>query len=220
MIDRPARDRMVQAIEDYLEERVHAFEFDAAIVEIAGDSKDHTVDFVRETLWFFYDDCTDHPVVATKSEWDLMQRLILALKSDREMSESPKVVWTSENVCTLATMVLIVMAGVAWGWNCLLLFWAVAPIVLALGHCRECSAEEMPRSEQALYPFSSLAQLRKVYHATSFMKRRYPSKLAGRVIRKSEGGWAIWSRFCLFLAAPLVLMLHAIPKPAAERHII
>lgn len=65
MIDRPARAKLVTAIEDYLDERIGAFVFDERLFEVAPHSPDQTVRFVRNELWFLYDDCTDHLVVAS-----------------------------------------------------------------------------------------------------------------------------------------------------------
>src|SRR5438067_2522649 len=87
MLDRPARDKLIGAISEYLNETITAFTFDERITEIAG-TKDKTVRYVIDLLWFHYDDCKDHKVVLTEQEWNYFQRLILLLQSDSDVRES------------------------------------------------------------------------------------------------------------------------------------
>ena len=84
MIDRKARSEMCKAIRDYMAEGISAFELDDSLDCIAHDSRDSTVKFVTKLMWFHYDDCKDHKIVASKQEWDYFNRLLLLLESEAE----------------------------------------------------------------------------------------------------------------------------------------
>lgn len=71
MIDRAARDEVILAIEDYLDDRIMAFEFDDRLQQV--ESRDETVTEVIHAVWGLYDDCKDHKVHLTKPEWDFLQ---------------------------------------------------------------------------------------------------------------------------------------------------
>ena len=70
MTDRNARDQMAKVIRAYMSEEITAFQFDDALTETSNATNDKTVQAVGQALWFHYDDCTDHKVVASKVEWD------------------------------------------------------------------------------------------------------------------------------------------------------
>src|SRR4051812_27167195 len=76
MLDRPARAELIRTISEYLGDGMTAIAFDERINEIADETEDKTVRDVVSALWFYYDDCRDHPVVLTKEEWNYFQRLI------------------------------------------------------------------------------------------------------------------------------------------------
>ena len=48
-------------------------------------SRDPTVRFVTQAVWYHYDDCLDHVVTLSKTEWDYFQRLLLLLESERQI---------------------------------------------------------------------------------------------------------------------------------------
>src|SRR5205085_2557818 len=75
-------------------DRTTAFAFDERIGEIAAESEDQTVRDVVEALWYHYDDCKDHQVVLSKTEWDYFQRLMLVLESDSAIHASSARYWT------------------------------------------------------------------------------------------------------------------------------
>jgi len=84
MIDRKSRDEMGKAIRNYMAETTGAFELADSLYSIAHDTQDGTVKFVEKVMWFHYDDCKDHKIVASKQEWDYFNRLLLLLESDAE----------------------------------------------------------------------------------------------------------------------------------------
>jgi hypothetical protein len=88
MTDRTARDEVMTAFVEFLDDRITAFDFDERLGSI--QSRDRTVNEVIGAAWSHYDDCTDHNVILTKAEWDYFQRLMLILRSDAEASLSQR----------------------------------------------------------------------------------------------------------------------------------
>jgi hypothetical protein len=84
MIDRKARSEMSNVIREYMAEEVSAFQLDDELDRIAQATLDGTVKFVNKLMWYHYDDCKDHKIVATKWEWDYFNRLLLLLESEAE----------------------------------------------------------------------------------------------------------------------------------------
>ena len=70
MLDRSARTKVRWAVDDYLCDRISAFEFNNRIGSIAEATDDDTVKIVIDQLWHLYDDCDDHLVVADRAAWD------------------------------------------------------------------------------------------------------------------------------------------------------
>ena len=65
-------------------ERIGALELGDELHIIAHATQDSTVKFVNRVMWFHYDDCKDHKIVASKQEWDYFNRLLLLLESEAE----------------------------------------------------------------------------------------------------------------------------------------
>lgn len=85
MIDRTARNQLISTIELYMNETLSAFQFDDGMGKI--NTKDATVNWVIHELWYFYDDVTDHYIIADAKLWNSLHRLILYLKSDCEIAK-------------------------------------------------------------------------------------------------------------------------------------
>ena len=84
MIDRQARTEMCKVIRDYMAERIGALELGDELHCIAHATQDGTVKFVNKLMWYHYDDCKDHKIVASKQRWDYFNRLLLLLESEAE----------------------------------------------------------------------------------------------------------------------------------------
>lgn len=216
MIDRQARNRMVEAIEAYLDDRITAFEFDE---RLDASSMDPLVGEVAHLCWFHYDDCTDHLVVLSKEQWDLFQRLILLLKSDVESlppCERIKRRWGFDHALAwLGCIVFVALASVA-GWGPQLLMLALPFGALSMLIQRHQDRQPKPPSRRiaARFPFSSWSQLRHVVSRTpGFSKRRYRQAIAGRRVRSearevfsrmiAHAGWLV--------CGPLILLAQGFP---------
>ncbi len=85
MIDRIARNQLITAIELYMNETLTAFQFDSEMTNI--NTKDATVNWAIHDLWYIYDDVTDHYIIADAELWNNLNRMVLYLKSDCEISK-------------------------------------------------------------------------------------------------------------------------------------
>ena len=215
MIDRAARNEAISAFEAYLDDQITAFEFDNRLQEV--ESEDSTVRQVIHAAWFHYDDCTDHMVRLSKSEWDYFQRLLLILRSDVELSMSSSRRWSVDHLIAsvaCATFVGIAFA-VGWGWH--LILWAVpfgfVSILISM-YRRRREADLAPRVI-ACTPFNSLTEIRWLRRQLpSFKKRMYRAEIRGRKIRTKTEEACNWVlAYCYWFAfAPLVLLCQSFPS--------
>lgn len=223
MIDRPARDRVIAAMEAYMNDEITAFAFDEALNDISSD--DAAVNEATVFLWYFYDDLIDHPIHATKELWNVMYRIILFLQNDADLETE----WLSRRSVTqgvaggmLALLVLLALLawkfGVAWP---LLAGW-VAGGVLAWVISRWFRAPLRKEPEEAedeiLFPFDSRKD---IFHAArsipGFRKKRFPPEFAQRRTRSrlhesciELTAWLYW--------IPLICVLWLIFTPVILFH--
>ncbi len=102
-VDRPARDAMIAAMNAYMNEEIGTFEFDDRLDAI--QTKDAAVNDAISIVWYYYDDCTDHPICVNHDTWNLFWRMILLLRSDVEMIQTRQKRWSITQI--LAGVVLI-----------------------------------------------------------------------------------------------------------------
>ena len=215
MIDRAARDKVILAFEDYLDDQITAFEFDDRLQEI--ESTDRTVNEVIHAAWFHYDDCKDHKVHLSKPEWDYFQRFLLILRSEAEMSSSESKRWSWDHA--LAWLALIVFLGIAfvveWGWH--LLIWAIpfGIISILISIFRRRSVPDSSPGVIACMPFESLLQISWLRRQLpAFKKRRYRAEIGERKIRsQAEESFNSAFSYCFWIAfAPVVLLFQGFPS--------
>ena len=72
------RESLSALIQAFLAGEITAFEFDERL-DPYRDSNDPVIRHVVEAVWYHYDDCHDHLVCLSKSQWDYFQRLLLVL---------------------------------------------------------------------------------------------------------------------------------------------
>ena len=235
MVDVDARKRLAALIRAYLNEEMTAFEFDEALGEFRWEQDDETVDEIAKALWFCYDDLRDHLVVATKEEWDSIQRMLLVLESGCEL-ESRKVRMEPFGRSIAALSLLLygmvfgcTLLGMGWHPNLILVSVPFGAISIFIFYMR-CREESRNASEMATAPFASISQmLRARRHVPGFRKQPYPRALAKRKIRPrfvafllfvtSYGliGWVpcvLW----LFLA-PAVLLYQSLSRSDATTRV-
>lgn len=217
-VNRADRDALIEVANQYLREEFTAFTFDEKLSEIESRTNDETVKWVRAQLWGCYDDCDDHQVVCDKAEWDLIQRLLLLLKSEASVGvETGPAKWTARQA--IAAAGLVVAAWIVWrtGWGSHLLVFNIPLGVVSMGLSwwRGRAESQSQRPGDAVVPFRSVVELRSTWRAArGFVKARYPGRLAGRRIRSPLVDWAYrlqWGAFWLMFS-PVALAFQLRPE--------
>ena len=208
---------MAAVIRAYMNEEITAFRLDDALVSIMAATQDQTVHHVGETFWFFYDDCQDHKIVASKQVWDLFHRLLLLLESDSEIDIVRSRRWhplqAAAVLLVLAFLVVAVRAGFGRHLYACALPFGPASMLIAWFNARR-RRRETPVAEAALAPFPSLTSLLAVRRRVpGFVKTRYPSALARRRIRSPITSVLMWVHalvtWCMY--APVALLFQMLP---------
>lgn len=215
MIDRKARDEAAGAIEDFLADRISAFDFDS---RLAITTEDETVNLIAEEAWFHYDDCRDHQVCFSKREWDLFERLRLILKSDVEIEliESPRR-WTLWNGLAAALLISFLAVAYVSGWGLHLMLYSlligVVSILISKGSAQRTSANgDLWAAAHA--PFSTFSEIRRIRsRVPGFSKARFRAEVEHRRIRGpvAQGLVNVNSHLLWLCFAPVVLFFQAIP---------
>ncbi|QDT95858.1 hypothetical protein [Gimesia aquarii] len=214
MVDRDARDQLAALIRQYLDDQLTAFDFDDALVDFP-DTDDTTVQFVIETVWYFYDDGIDHPVVLSKPQWDYFQRLLLLLDSNSTVTVKKTHLWSF--VQPVAAVLLFACLLIVWltgfGDHLLIFFipFGIGSILLSFLYRPEAKVDPF---HEIVTPFQSINDLSIAYDSTNFVKRRYPSQLESRQICSPAMNMLIWVQnivLCL-LFAPIPLLIQCFPQ--------
>ncbi len=217
---------MAKAIRAYMREEITAFQFDDALTEASHATDDKTVQEVGQALWFYYDDCKDHKIVACKAEWDYFNRLLLLLESDGEI-ETVKA-WREwhplQGVAALLFVVFLLIA-VRAGFGKHLFADALPfgpPSMLLAWFSSRRRRKTICANEIALTPFPTVSSLLAVRRRVGgFMKHRYPKAIIGRRIRNSvidKLMWVPWSiAWCMF--SPVALFFQMLPTRDSETRI-
>lgn len=226
MTDRTARDQIAKAIRSYMTEKITAFEFDEALFEACTGTKDQTVLNARKELWFFYDDCTDHKIVASKEVWDYFNRLLLLLESDGEL-ETIKSWWKWHPLQGVAGLLFLAFAGIAvrvgFGQHLFAFALPFGPpsMLIAWLNARRLR-QTISTSESALTPFPSVSSLLAARRrANGFIRCRCPKAVAVRTIRDPiidklmRVPWSI--AWCMF--SPMALLFQMLPERESETRI-
>ena len=218
MIDREARDELVDVIERYLADEITAFDFDEALGEFMGPRDDRTVRDVARDLWFYYDDVIDHEVVADKELWDFFQRILLLLKSDGELECSRRWRWTLRQAIALPALAAFVTVAALGGCTpiAVLMWIGIGCLAAGLARWRERDERSKYREAYLAAPFSSVSELLGVRRGVSgFRKTKYPEHVRDRRKRPELSEMAgLWA--ASLVLAPLALLVIAIPE--ADTH--
>lgn len=223
MIDRTARDRVSELLRSYMKEELTAFQLDAALSEIVSATQDATVKTIGQALWFHYDDCKDHKVVASKPEWDYFNRFLLILESDGEI-ETTETSWHWHPRQAIAAMLFLafVMTAVRAGIGQHLIAYALpfGPASMALGWFnRRRRLKTTDMDEAARAPFSSVGNLLSCRRTVpGFTKVKLRSVAADRRIRDpviEKLMWIPWT-IAWYMFSPVVLFVQMLPERESE----
>lgn len=214
MIDRTARNNLAAWIRRYLDEQIKAFDLDEAL-DSFRDSDDSGVRYVARTMWYHYDDCDDHLVVANKQQWDYFQRLLLLLESNSTVIQEHRRHWSVTQL--IAALLLAACIGIAIrfgvGSHLLILFVPFGLASIAISHCRRPIVERGPYDD-IVTPFSSISDLRAAYDsALHFRKRQFPRRIETRLIRSPtmSAFWTCHMYVMWAILAPAPLLVQCAP---------
>jgi hypothetical protein len=223
MVDRESRARLVKVIRSYMAEEMTAFQFDDVRTEICSATSDKTVKNIGKTLWFYYDDCKDHKIVASKEVWDLLNRLLLLLESDGEL-ETTKT-WRewhpTQCVAALSVFLFVIIAfKVGFGEQLLAYALPFGPLSMLIAwHNAQQRRKTTNPIECALTPFPTMGSLFAVRRLVGgFKKVYYPKSIASRRIRDPIIDNLMWIprslAWCMF--SPVALFFQALPRKRSE----
>ena len=216
---------MIETIRSYMDDQITAFQFDEMLTEIASETEDKTVRSVRYDLWFYYDDCKDHNVVASKQVWDFFNRVLLLLASDAEIQVVR--VWRSWHADQMAAAIslacfigLVVRTGTRWGPD---LFPLAIPFGFVSIVIKWFNFQRRKRAtatiEAVLDPFPTLKSLLSVRRKTrAFKKVGYQRIIGDRRVRGPIAArlpWIFWIPMWL-LFSPIILFLQLLPEKESE----
>jgi hypothetical protein len=222
MLNREDRDKVVALINQYLREDIGAFEFDEQLEQIGDETEDKTVQFVVWRLYWYYDDFVDHKVVASKGDWDSIERLRLLLESDGKVKEIVHRSWSVRQLVAALGLLLLALAIARSGLGFHLVpLWVVLGGVSGLLDYWHTQAGERRREPRvASQPFGSIAELLGVRRRVGrFSKKKYPPHVGRRKIRSASVdrafnflAWVVW--------APLILLVQSMPDRDCEYRVV
>lgn len=232
MVDRKARDKVADALEKYLNDEITAFEFDNMLWEDESVDVDETLKDIRRVLWRYYDDLTDHKVVASEEDLDFFHRLLLMLRSNAEYAVTKGRYWTVRNGIAICCLLLIAGRAAWLGFEYPAgLSIMVGLVSMALTFSRRWSEPVQSSREKAMVPFDSVCELMAVRKSVpSFRKKRYPVHLQSRRHPTPFIDRLMYYLMCAIslpiyvslwlLLSPVVLFLQAIPENESEHRLV
>lgn len=222
LVLRRDRDELAQVIRRYMNDEISAFAFDEQL-NAFRNSPDSTVCFVSNALWFFYDDCTDHLAVLSKTEWDFFQRLLLLMESDGVVETVVSRRWSFTQLAALAALIGFgwVAMRLGWGYHLLAAAMPFGAVSIGIAWFREATAAADPCDPLA-FPFTGFAELRAVYKAAAFTKAPYPRRIAPRQIRSPLLTRTIQLRTYVvwLMLSPIVLLFQTLPIRQTQTRVI
>ena len=208
MIDRDARNRLLDAIDAYMEDRVDGERFDVGAMDILRTTQDRTVHHI---LWWLEDalgEFLPRRIAVNRFGWKLCNRFRLLLASEAEVAETVERHWSIRQPLALATFFIMAygiycLAGegttLLLGWG-LMLFGAAINIGLYCWRSRvwakteDCSRK--PIDDGVLYetfPFDSLGEILALRRTVpGFACKKYRKEIAERDDRSIWSRWMDW----------------------------
>ncbi len=212
MIERQDRQKIVDLLQLYMDEKITAFAFNDGLCELYH-SKDHTAAWTVRQLWYYYDDIKDHKIHATKEVWDYFWRLRLLLESEAEIDIFSNRYWQAEQMISFILLGLFICIAyfAGWGWF-LAVIWMIfglAGIVLSkLNHNKN-------QIDIKTYPFAGFSEIKTVRNKIPcFSKSAYPAHLKTRRIRWRflEIDLPLTKYFLMIVFGPFVLLRLSLPQ--------
>ena len=217
MVNREDRNHLIEVIEDYIAEKIKAFEFSDKIEEIKLNTKDNTIGYIANDLWYIYDDCIDHTIVGSKETWDFLQRMILFLQSDYEIKRINNYQWTIRQSIAVLLFGLSAIVILKNGYYYYLFYLAIpfGVISIYLSSWKHININKFWHEYIKIMPFTKVNQIYTVRRATlNFKKQRYPKYLITRKIRSRFVEFILYllSKLAWLIFSPLILLYQSLPE--------
>jgi hypothetical protein len=212
MIDRPARELVVVAIDSFLNEEIDSSQFDDVIFDISAASRDETIQHVAAKLWCCYDELRPHKVRLERQGWNYVQRLRLLLQSDCEIVFERRWALGYQAVAVACLSAIVATAWVTGNSMALHVVCFAAGIVMWVLAPREPHPNPY---HKIVCPFRSVKQLASVYRQTlEFQKARYPKRAGEQRGDASVEGVLAWLLAPVVHAffAPLIVLAECFPS--------
>jgi hypothetical protein len=222
-VDRARRSSLAVAVRRFLDGEMGSFEFDEMLGDY-WDSQDSAVRFVTHALWCCYDDNDDHLAALDKPAWGYLQRLLLLLESDNAIEQTTIRHWSWTQAVAMAAVVgfIVFATRVDYGWQLIPVTIPLGMISIAISFARRRAVTIGPY-DPILYPFTTFADLKKVYESVAtFKKKKYPPQMATRQIRSPllTGFFHIQSYATWLIFSPLVLFFQMFPKSETHSRVV
>jgi hypothetical protein len=226
MIDRPARDQAAAALKSFMNEEITAFQLNDRLFAGANPVRDETLQSLSWAVWSHYDDIQDHKIVATKEEWDFLNRVRLLLESVAEIktSETRRTWHLRQAVAAVSLALFCLVAGRTGIGNHLLIYAMPFGLVsMGLAWWKRRDEAKASLAQAAITPFPSVSNLLTLRRSISgFQKLRYRAatgqrRIRGRLVESAY--WLQWGVFWLMFA-PVALLFQTLPGKESDLTIV
>ena len=218
----PSRDSLATTIRAFLSSDITAFEFDERL-DAFRDSKDSVIQHVVEAVWFHYDDCDDHRVCMSKTEWDYFQRLLLVLSSDCRIEKKTERRWSPKQLVAAVSLCVFTYFSFRMGWGSQLFILAIpfGFISIALSFWHAPSQLSDDPFQPIIFPFATFSDLATAYRSSQFRKTQYPKQIAKRTIRSPfmAAFWQIHAYVMWLILSPVPLLFQMFPETRSQTRV-
>ena len=222
MIDREARTQMASAVRSYMAEEITAVQLDDFLARASESTEDETIKDTRWAIWYHYDDCKDHKIVALKQQWDYFNRILLLLESDCEIEvDKRRRRWHPHQaiaaICLVAFGGLIGQTG--FGSHLFILAIPFGLVSMSLAWWSSHGDRRRGAGQDRTTPFPSTASLLAARRRVpGFRQCPYPHSITHREIRGglSEFGTRLPWYGAWLMFAPVSLFLQMLPRGESE----
>ena len=114
-IDRKSRDKLAETMAKFMRGEIKSDEFDD-IRSLEVSNEDKSACIIKETLWGYYSDWSDHHVSLSFEAWEQMRRWVAFLKTDYKL-KTHKFNLNSYSLFIALLFVILFGAGLVFSWH-------------------------------------------------------------------------------------------------------
>jgi hypothetical protein len=219
----PTRESLSELIRSFLASEISAFAFDEHL-DTFRDSNDPIIRYVVDSVWYHYDDCSDHFVCFSKQQWDFFQRLLLALASDCRIETKSCLQWSFRQLIAAVALYLFAVFAIPTGWgeHLFLLSIPFGCVSIALSFWRLPDHPFLAPRAVPVSPFATYSDLVRAYRKSGFRKTRFPTGTDARALRSPGTVVFLWLQAYVtwLVLSPIPLLFQALPVKRTETRIV